>query len=100
MGSIAPELANGYHPDPDLKSWIKANPNYKIPNITLHDPGNRKLRVICIGAGMSGICMAYKVSQQMRNVEFQIYDRNADLGGTWHENRYPGYVSPRYQRED
>ncbi|MCJ1472259.1 hypothetical protein MMC13_000906 [Lambiella insularis] len=90
MGSHPIELTEGYHPDPDTKSWIKPNPNYKIPNITLHDPGNKRLRVIAIGAGMSGICMAYKIQQQMKNVEFQIYERNADIGGTWFENRYPG----------
>ena len=92
MGSVAPEitLTEGYDPNPDAKSWIRPNAKYKIPNITLRDPANKKLRVITIGAGMSGICMAYKIQEQMHNVEHQIYERNANIGGTWWENRYPG----------
>lgn len=90
MGSIAIELTDGYDPNPDAKAWIRPNPNYKIPDITLHDPANKKLRVITIGAGMSGIMMAYKIQEQMKNVEHQIYERNANIGGTWWENRYPG----------
>lgn len=80
----------GYEPDPSLGSWIRPNPDYKIPNITLHDPNNKKLKVITIGAGMSGIAMAYKIQERLKNVEHQIYEKNADLGGTWFENRYPG----------
>ena len=80
----------GYEPDYSLGNWIRPNPDYKIPNITLHDPANKKLRVITIGAGMSGIAMAYKMQERLKNVEHQIYERNADLGGTWFENRYPG----------
>ena len=61
MVSIASELIEGCHPNADAKNWIQANPDYMIPDIVPYDGGNRRLSVICIGAGMSGICMAYKV---------------------------------------
>ncbi|KAJ9608099.1 hypothetical protein H2200_007087 [Cladophialophora chaetospira] len=53
---------------------------------------HRPLRVACLGAGYSGLMMSIVVSQKMKdsNVEFVIYERNSDLGGTWLENRYPG----------
>jgi cation diffusion facilitator CzcD-associated flavoprotein CzcO len=56
----------------------------------------RKLRVVCIGAGMSGLMMAYKVQHGMKledEIDLQIYDRNPEIGGTWYENTYPGASS-------
>ncbi|RFU26931.1 hypothetical protein B7463_g9411, partial [Scytalidium lignicola] len=50
----------------------------------------RKLRVICIGAGIAGIAAAYKYQNDLENVDFVIYEKNDDVGGTWYENRYPG----------
>ncbi|PVH89057.1 flavin-binding monooxygenase-like protein [Cadophora sp. DSE1049] len=63
---------------------------YQIPNITFRAPENRKMKVLTIGAGVSGIMMAYKIQKQCQNVEHVIYEKNEDIGGTWLENRYPG----------
>jgi 4-hydroxyacetophenone monooxygenase len=46
------------------------------------------LEVLIIGAGMSGILAAIKLAE--RGIKFKIYEKNADLGGTWYENKYPG----------
>jgi cation diffusion facilitator CzcD-associated flavoprotein CzcO len=46
--------------------------------------------VLTIGAGFSGILLAYQIQKHCENVEHVIYEKNADLGGTWLENRYPG----------
>ncbi|EME39601.1 hypothetical protein DOTSEDRAFT_56930 [Dothistroma septosporum NZE10] len=59
-------------------------------NITWHDPKNRKIKVLTIGAGVSGILMAYQIQKHCENVEHVMYEKNADVGGTWLENRYPG----------
>lgn len=48
----------------------------------------RKLNVMVIGAGMSGLLAGIRLSQA--GVPFQIVDKNADVGGTWFENTYPG----------
>ena len=45
------------------------------------DPENRKLRVLTIGAGISGILMAYRLQNDCENVEHVIYERNSDIGG-------------------
>ena len=57
-------------------------------DLTWMDPNNRKLRVLTIGGGVSGILMAYQIQKQCGNIEHVIYEKNADIGGTWLENRY------------
>lgn len=37
---------------------------YDIPDITFRDPKNRKIKVLTIGAGVSGILMAYQIQKQ------------------------------------
>jgi 4-hydroxyacetophenone monooxygenase len=49
---------------------------------------DRQLRVVIIGAGMSGIVAAHRLQQA--GVPFVILDKNDDVGGTWFENTYPG----------
>lgn len=81
---------SGENEAPTKKKWIGPSKQYEVPMITLNDPANRPLRVITIGAGLSGVMMAYKIQESTENVEHIIYDRNPALGGTWFENRYPG----------
>lgn len=50
----------------------------------------KPVRIICIGAGASGINMAYQTKNFLSNVELAIYEKNPKIGGTWFENRYPG----------
>jgi cation diffusion facilitator CzcD-associated flavoprotein CzcO len=50
----------------------------------------RPIKVICLGAGMSGIAVGCLFPQHIPNLELTIYEKNADVGGTWFENHYPG----------
>ncbi|ETI27954.1 hypothetical protein G647_00403 [Cladophialophora carrionii CBS 160.54] len=50
----------------------------------------RPLKVIYVGTGVSGICAAIQFPKFLPGVELAIYEKNADVGGTWFENRYPG----------
>ncbi|UPK95264.1 hypothetical protein LCI18_006199 [Fusarium solani-melongenae] len=50
----------------------------------------RPIKVIVIGAGMSGIIAGIFFPRNIENLELTIYDKNPDLGGTWYESRYPG----------
>jgi 4-hydroxyacetophenone monooxygenase len=65
--------------DGDLRApqWSKAD----------LDPG-RELHVLVIGAGMSGIAAAHRLQQA--GVPVTVFEKNADVGGTWLENSYPG----------
>ncbi|KAK6359205.1 hypothetical protein TWF696_000369 [Orbilia brochopaga] len=50
----------------------------------------RRIKVIVIGAGISGILAGIRLPQRVPNLELVIYDKNPEVGGTWWENRYPG----------
>ncbi|KAF3055305.1 putative sterigmatocystin biosynthesis monooxygenase stcW [Trichoderma lentiforme] len=50
----------------------------------------RPMSVIIIGAGFSGIYCGVRIPERLRNVKLTIYEKNSRIGGTWHENRYPG----------
>lgn len=50
----------------------------------------KKLRVAMLGAGMSGLNFFKVAEEKLKNVEIVCYEKNADVGGTWYENRYPG----------
>jgi 4-hydroxyacetophenone monooxygenase len=41
-----------------------------------------------IGAGMSGLAAAHRLQQA--GVSVVVFEKNADVGGTWFENAYPG----------
>jgi 4-hydroxyacetophenone monooxygenase len=47
-----------------------------------------KLKVVIIGAGMSGLLTAIRLKQA--GIGFEVIEKNADVGGTWLENTYPG----------
>ena len=61
--------------------------SYSYPDAPIGTP--RALRVVCMGMGYSGLMMAMIVSSKMAdaNLEFQIYEKNSDQGGTWLVNR-------------
>lgn len=54
----------------------------------------RHVRIICIGAGPSGLCLAYKLKRSFQKFSLTVYEKNAEIGGTWFENKYPGLVEP------
>ena len=49
---------------------------------------DRDFLVAIVGAGMSGLVVAHRLDQA--GVPFVILEKNADVGGTWYENAYPG----------
>ncbi|KAH7024202.1 hypothetical protein EDB80DRAFT_745838 [Ilyonectria destructans] len=51
---------------------------------------SRPLKVIDIGAGVSGIDAAIQFTKFVLQLDLVIYEKNTDVGGTWLENRYPG----------
>ncbi|KAK6208153.1 hypothetical protein LQW54_007061 [Pestalotiopsis sp. IQ-011] len=50
----------------------------------------RPIKVVCIGAGVSGILTGIRLPQRVDNLDLVIYEKNQDVGGTWYENKYPG----------
>jgi cation diffusion facilitator CzcD-associated flavoprotein CzcO len=81
----AANTANGIpiHPSSPSKPNLMPIAEHPIENF-------RPMRVICIGAGFSGIYIGIRIPELLRNVSLQIYEKNDGLGGTWWENKYPG----------
>lgn len=50
----------------------------------------RHLRIVGIGAGASGLSLIHTLRLHLTDYELAVYEKNADVGGTWFENRYPG----------
>jgi 4-hydroxyacetophenone monooxygenase len=46
------------------------------------------LCVLVIGAGAAGLCAAIQL--KAAGVQFDVVEKNTDVGGTWFDNRYPG----------
>ncbi|GAA3733915.1 NAD(P)/FAD-dependent oxidoreductase [Leifsonia bigeumensis] len=59
------------------------------PSWTQEDFRPKKpLRVLVIGAGMSGIACSHRLAQA--GIEHEVFERGDDVGGVWRENTYPG----------
>ncbi|KAF5628927.1 sterigmatocystin biosynthesis monooxygenase stcW [Fusarium sp. NRRL 52700] len=62
---------------------------YSLSRVPTFTP--RPLKIIAVGAGFSGLALARAVRVgKLPNVSLTIYEKNAGVGGTWYENRYPG----------
>jgi len=60
----------------------RANLDYRISETPIRH--RRSSRVVCMGAGYSGLMMGIIHNEKMKekNIDFVIYERNPDLGGT------------------
>ena len=81
---------------------LHSNPDYikkiTIPlNDTIAFKPRKKLRVVTIGAGYSGMTLAQKLQHKYAEemdkiVDHVIYEGRDDSGGTWDANTYPGVM--------
>ena len=55
---------------------------------TIPAAARKKIKVLVIGAGMSGVLCAVRLKQA--GIDFEVIEKNSDVGGTWLENTYPG----------
>ncbi len=61
----------------------------RAPRWHAHDVApRRRLHALVIGAGMSGIAVAHRLRQA--GVDVTLVEKNAEPGGTWVDNTYPG----------
>lgn len=73
LNELRVEPADG----PSVERWTK---DEKAPN--------RSFSVAIIGAGMSGLGAAYQLGEA--GIDYTVFEKNEDVGGTWLENTYPG----------
>ena len=66
----------------------------RVPLLDQIASKKRKIKVVTIGAGFSGLLFAYKVQHEQPDlqefIEHVIYECNDGVGGTWKVNTYPG----------
>jgi hypothetical protein len=74
------------HEEPSHSRYVPQSGGYVVEEHPLGEP--RKLRVITIGAGASGLNIAYQIGKHMKNIDLQLYEKNNEVGGTWLENRF------------
>jgi 4-hydroxyacetophenone monooxygenase len=74
---VLEELELDGHDARDLDWFADVDPEVKA---TTH--------VVVIGAGMSGLLAAIRLREA--GIAFTVVEKNAGVGGTWFENRYPG----------
>ncbi|PTB55088.1 hypothetical protein M431DRAFT_116346 [Trichoderma harzianum CBS 226.95] len=63
-------------------------PKINIVNRFIDEP--RELNVVVIGAGLAGILAGILLPKKVPGIKLTIYEKNADVAGTWFENIYPG----------
>jgi len=65
--------------------WGAANDVTRRREAPIHS--ERHVKIICIGAGASGLLFAYKLQRSFRNFDLTIYEKNEEIAGTWWENK-------------
>lgn len=83
-----PHKQNGTSDGTEKIPRLSISENYKVSEQAIGTI--RPVRMLCIGAGASGVNLAYQVQKNMKNTDLVIYEKSPAIGGTWYENRYPG----------
>jgi cation diffusion facilitator CzcD-associated flavoprotein CzcO len=60
------------------------------PEVPIGNINHSNAAVVIIGAGISGMCTAIDLVKRNNCRNFVILEKSAGLGGTWHDNKYPG----------
>jgi cation diffusion facilitator CzcD-associated flavoprotein CzcO len=96
MADLPQVVCNGagpYSEEPAINGTIdQAAPTSPYRVLDQYHSRPRKVKVACAGAGASGLCLAYKIKHMLApdSWELTIFEKNKTVGGTWHENTYPG----------
>ncbi|MEM5433744.1 flavin-containing monooxygenase [Paraburkholderia diazotrophica] len=72
---------------PMISSWLGFD-----EDMVIDQKGRFKIpdgfKVVVIGAGVAGLASAIRL--QGAGIPFVVVEKNAEVGGTWYENHYPG----------
>ncbi len=85
VGAAVPEAERGmWLEQTALDPWARGLEWHDEPD----EVRRENFRVAVIGTGLSGLNAA--VHLKRAGIPFVAFEKNADVGGTWYENRYPG----------
>ncbi|KAJ3549046.1 hypothetical protein NM688_g5222 [Phlebia brevispora] len=78
---------------------VEPSLDFQLDDFTIDD--HKPMKIIAIGAGMSGILASISFRQYIHNLKLMIYEKEDRIGGTWHVNRYSGVACDyRYSFEN
>jgi len=80
------ELAVGEPVPPEYEAMASEDMGFTVPKAPTAPPSD--FRVVVIGAGVSGMLAAIRLAEA--GIDHVVLEKNADVGGTWLENAYPG----------
>ncbi|KAJ9622704.1 hypothetical protein H2203_006355 [Taxawa tesnikishii (nom. ined.)] len=60
------------------------------PEVPVGNKDHANAVVLIIGAGISGMCTAIDLLKRNKCQNFIIVEKSSGVGGTWHDNKYPG----------
>jgi len=83
--SVGEEIPDSY--GPMIAAWLGLDPDFALEQRDAF-PVPEGYRVLVIGAGVAGLCAAIRL--QGAGIPYVVIEKNAEVGGTWYENRYPG----------
>ncbi len=83
--SIGEEVPDSY--GPMIGAWLGLDPDFALEQRHAFQ-APKDYRVLVIGAGVAGLCAAIRL--QGAGIPYVVIEKNAEVGGTWYENRYPG----------
>ncbi|OAP54334.1 hypothetical protein AYL99_11435 [Fonsecaea erecta] len=94
IGSNTP----GPHPSSETRpvnyeEWNRpGQTGYVVSPHLIGEPRQGRFKIVVIGAGAAGIDFLHHAPKALAGLDVDIicYEKNADVGGTWLENRYPG----------
>jgi hypothetical protein len=83
---------NGNSQIPDLPSIEQRSGEYEV--LDRYHSEKSKIRVASVGAGASGLCLAYKMERMLTpgTWDLTLYEKNDQIGGTWYENTSVGWT--------
>lgn len=73
---------------PMLKEQMGFEPPLKRSERPKRVAPRKDFKVLVIGAGLTGLLAAIKLREA--GYDFQVIEKNPEIGGTWWENTYPG----------
>lgn len=83
--SVGEDVPDSY--GPMVGAWLGLDSEFRIDQRgEYHVPGN--FHVVVIGAGVAGLCASIRLAGA--GIPHTVIEKNAEVGGTWYENRYPG----------
>ncbi|KAI0346537.1 flavin-binding monooxygenase [Trametopsis cervina] len=88
LRSLAGESGEVSDHHPDIVNEVKQDDLAGMAHFSIDE--YRPMRVIVVGAGMSGVVAGIRFRQYIPNINITIYEKNDAVGGTWYANRYPG----------